>query len=69
MSDSLQRKDWRDLCVAVIKEQDSNKLRSLIQELVEALDRARESGAIPLRRSEQSTCGSRKVVMTACGRA
>jgi len=34
-----KQKDWRELCVAVTNEKDSTKLRSLIQELIEALDR------------------------------
>jgi hypothetical protein len=38
MSDVMQ-KDWRELCVAVTNERDSTKLSSLLQELIEALDR------------------------------
>jgi hypothetical protein len=38
MADGMQ-KDWRELCVAVTNEQDSAKLSSLVQELIEALDR------------------------------
>lgn len=38
MADSMQR-DWRELCVAVTNESDSGKLSSLVQELIEALDR------------------------------
>lgn len=38
MADGLQ-KDWRELCAAVTNETDSAKLPSLIQELIEALDR------------------------------
>jgi hypothetical protein len=34
-----KQKDWRELCVAVTNEKDSRKLISLIQELIEALDR------------------------------
>jgi hypothetical protein len=33
------QKGWRELCVAVINERDSTKLTSLVQELIEALDR------------------------------
>lgn len=33
-----KRKDWRDLCAAVSTEHDSNKLGSLVQELIAALD-------------------------------
>jgi hypothetical protein len=35
------QKDWRELCTAVVNETDSNKLRSLVQKLVEALDQNR----------------------------
>ena len=38
MADGAQ-KDWRELCVAVTRESDSTKLSSLVQELIEALDR------------------------------
>jgi hypothetical protein len=33
------QKDWRELCIAVIHENDSARLSSLIQELLEALDK------------------------------
>jgi hypothetical protein len=42
MADGLQ-KDWRELCVAVTNETNSTKLTSLIQELIEALDRGERS--------------------------
>lgn len=42
MADSI-RKDWRELCVAVTNESDSSKLSSLVQELIEALDRGERS--------------------------
>lgn len=42
MADSMQ-KDWRDLCLAVTNERDSTKLTSLVQELVEALDKGERS--------------------------
>ena len=32
-------KDWRELCVAVTNEMDSTKLGSLVQELIDALDK------------------------------
>ena len=32
------RKDWRDLCAAVARENDPKKLESLLQELIRALD-------------------------------
>jgi len=38
MADGRQ-KDWRELCIAVTNETDSTKLSSLVQELIEALDR------------------------------
>jgi hypothetical protein len=38
MADGV-KKDWRELCVAVTKESDSTKLTSLVQELIEALDK------------------------------
>jgi hypothetical protein len=38
MADDMQ-KDWRELCVAVTNETDSTKLASLVQELIEALDK------------------------------
>jgi hypothetical protein len=33
-----KRKDWRELCVAVSTERDSNRLGCLVQELLAALD-------------------------------
>ena len=42
MTDSLQ-KDWRELCAAVTNERDSTKLTSLVQELIEALDKGERS--------------------------
>ena len=41
-ADGMQ-KDWRELCVAVTNESDSTKLTSLVQELIEALDRGERS--------------------------
>ncbi len=35
--------DWRELCVAVTNESDSTKLPSLVQELIEALDKGERS--------------------------
>ena len=46
MADSMQ-KDWRELCVAVTKETDSTRLTSLVQELIEALDRGEQSWRHP----------------------
>jgi hypothetical protein len=42
MADGMQ-KDWRELCVAVTNESDSTKLTSLVQELIEALDKRERS--------------------------
>jgi hypothetical protein len=42
MADGTQ-KDWRELCVAVTNETDSTKLSSLVQELIEALDKGERS--------------------------
>jgi hypothetical protein len=42
MADGMQ-KDWRELCLAVTNESDSTKLSSLVQELIEALDRSEQS--------------------------
>ncbi len=42
MVDGMQQ-DWRELCVAVTNESDSTKLTSLVQELIEALDRGERS--------------------------
>ena len=42
MADGVQ-KDWRELCVAVQDEGDSTKLTSLVQELIEALDKGERS--------------------------
>jgi hypothetical protein len=42
MADGMQR-DWRELCLAVTNESDSTKLSSMIQELIEALDKGERS--------------------------
>ena len=42
MADGRQE-NWRELCVAVTNERDSTKLSSLVQELIEALDRGERS--------------------------
>ena len=42
MNDGIQ-KDWRELCVAVTNETDSKKISSLVQELIEALDKGARS--------------------------
>jgi hypothetical protein len=60
MADGTQ-KDWRDLCVAVTNEKDSKKLISLIQELIEALDRGERNWRHPSSPLPQSTRIGRKV--------
>jgi len=47
MADGLQ-KDWRELCVAVTNESDSAKLSSLIQELIEALEKCEQTWRHPI---------------------
>jgi hypothetical protein len=47
MADGMQ-KDWRELCIAVTTESDSTKLTSLVQELIEALDRGERSWRNPI---------------------
>ncbi len=42
MAHGMER-DWRELCVAVTNESDSAKLSSLVQELIEALDKGERS--------------------------
>ena len=42
MAEGMQ-KDWRELCVAVTNESDPTKLSSLVQELIEALDKGERS--------------------------
>ncbi len=37
------QKDWRELCIAVIHENNSARLSLLIQELIEALDRSEQT--------------------------
>jgi hypothetical protein len=38
-----RQKDWRELCIAVSNETDSTRLTSLVEELIEALDRGERS--------------------------
>jgi hypothetical protein len=42
MAGGTQR-DWRELCLAVTNESNSTKLSSLVQELIEALDKGERS--------------------------
>ena len=44
-----RRKDWRELCLAVTNERDTAKLTSLVQELIEALDKGERSWRPPTR--------------------
>lgn len=48
MADGVH-KDLRELCVAVTNESDSTKLTSLVQELIEALDKSERSWRHTLR--------------------
>lgn len=48
MADGTQ-KDWRELCLAVTNEMDSTKLTSLVQELIEVLDKGERSWRQPTR--------------------
>jgi hypothetical protein len=47
MADGMQ-KDWRELCVAVTNESDHTKLSSLVQELIEALDKGERRWRHPI---------------------
>jgi predicted secreted protein len=42
MADGMQ-KDWRELCAAVTNESDPTKLRSLVQQLIEAFNQGERS--------------------------
>jgi hypothetical protein len=35
---SFEKRDWRDLCEAASKEQDPEKLRTIVSELIKVLD-------------------------------
>ena len=35
---SFEKRDWRDLCEAASKEQDPEKIRAIIPELIKVLD-------------------------------
>ncbi len=39
-----RNKDWRELCAAAANEQDVRKLTSLVNQIIEAFDRARTPG-------------------------
>jgi len=51
MADGMQN-DWRELCVAVTNERDSTKLTSLVQDLIEALDRGERRWRTPITSSD-----------------
>jgi hypothetical protein len=51
MADGV-KKDWRELCVAVTEESDSTKLTSLVQELIEALDKGERGWRHTIPRSD-----------------
>jgi hypothetical protein len=46
------KRDWRELCIAVTNESDSTKLSSLVQELIEALDKGERSWRHPVRQAD-----------------
>ena len=52
MADGMQadgtKKDWRELCAAVTNESDSTKLSSLVQQLIEALEKGERSWRHPI---------------------
>ncbi len=54
------QKDWRELCAAVTNEGDSTKLSSLVQELIEALDKGEGSGRYPIRPPEAIVATNRE---------
>jgi len=41
-----KRRDWRELCAAVSKERDSNRLVCLVQELIAALDEPERTSSV-----------------------
>lgn len=52
-----KQKDWLELCTAVAHETDSNKLSSLVRELIMALDEREQNWRSPI----DSFCDSRAV--------
>jgi hypothetical protein len=40
---TVPKRDWRDLCAAVVNEKDSKNLDFLVQELIQALDDRQKS--------------------------
>jgi len=53
MADGMPR-DWRELCAAVTNESDSTKVSSMVQELIEALDKGEQSWRHTARPSDAS---------------
>jgi hypothetical protein len=51
MADDMRR-DWHELCAAVTNESDHTKLSSLVQELIEALDKGERSWRHAIPRSD-----------------
>lgn len=51
MADGMQ-KDWRELCEAVTSESDPTKLSSLVQALIEALDKGERSWRHTVRKAD-----------------
>jgi len=41
------REDWRELCAAAAKEPDSDKLFSLVNQILEAFDEDRPKSIVP----------------------
>ncbi|MGA9352426.1 MAG: hypothetical protein WBV46_01965 [Terriglobales bacterium] len=50
---TFEKRDWRELCETAGKEQDPEKLRNIISELIKVLDERRR----PLRAGETTTDG------------
>ena len=44
-----KRRDWRELCAAVSKERDSDRLGCLVQELIAALDEHERTSSVATR--------------------
>lgn len=43
-----EKKDWRELCAAVVNENDPRKLRSLLEELTRALDEGQSQSHVAM---------------------
>jgi hypothetical protein len=55
MTDSLQKK-WRDLCVAAVKEPDSEKLASLVTQILQTFEEG-DDQALTLRKTGAPVSG------------